>query len=573
MATWESYRIADIVSEIENDRFVLPVIQRRLVWEEEKMELLFDTVLKGNSFGGIMVIEEEVGTKPLFSYRSFTKDGNPINSRQIDRLHQSQFFVIDGQQRLQSFYIGLKGSINNKIMYFDLYSDWNNREFDFKFEGDYSKLPKQAKDAESRPIKAHSWYRVSQLLQRLKDTDDEDQIADEIIRQNNLTEDIFKTHVRKNVRAFHKNIINARCIGISKVSINKDLDEVANKQRIVELFRRLNDGGTKLSSFDLVASILKGFEWEMEKFLDQTLKEFSDIGLDQENLIKLIFLLQDNHKKEMVAIEASDAQFAINNRERISITLKCLKNFLIHSDLYNYYKDGNRSFIPLFFVAYHIFHNSKSNSELLRVYENYDTNNHDFWKVYKWVYHSLLNGVFKSRGAGWIPYSTGIRKILETVKGHKNQEFPIIEIFSVYRSHPIVFTTDYNKHLLDQLDSTFLYYLIYDRKQTIRQQDIDHIHPKSLLEPLGFGWDKINSIANYQLLDVGTNRGEKNAKQLSYWIENYVADKPFYLNKHGIPVNEELWTESEFDRFLDERSALIFEKIKKYLLIQEAVLN
>ena len=67
------------------------------------MELLFDTLLKGDSFGGVMVIEEEKDTNPLFNYRPFTKDGDLIASRQIDKLTQLQNFVIDGQQRLQSF--------------------------------------------------------------------------------------------------------------------------------------------------------------------------------------------------------------------------------------------------------------------------------------------------------------------------------------------------------------------------------------------------------------------------------------------------------------------------------------
>jgi uncharacterized protein with ParB-like and HNH nuclease domain len=59
MAIWKSYRIVEVIADIEDERFVLPVIQRRLVWDEEKMELLFDTLLKGDSFGVIMVIEEE----------------------------------------------------------------------------------------------------------------------------------------------------------------------------------------------------------------------------------------------------------------------------------------------------------------------------------------------------------------------------------------------------------------------------------------------------------------------------------------------------------------------------------
>ena len=49
MANWETYTISTVVSLIEDEEFVLPVIQRRLVWDEEKMELLFDTLLKGDS--------------------------------------------------------------------------------------------------------------------------------------------------------------------------------------------------------------------------------------------------------------------------------------------------------------------------------------------------------------------------------------------------------------------------------------------------------------------------------------------------------------------------------------------
>ena len=56
MANWESKTVSEVISKISDNYYVLPVIQRRLVWDEDKMELLFDTLLKGNSFGGIMVL-------------------------------------------------------------------------------------------------------------------------------------------------------------------------------------------------------------------------------------------------------------------------------------------------------------------------------------------------------------------------------------------------------------------------------------------------------------------------------------------------------------------------------------
>lgn len=566
MAIWKSYRIVDVIADIEDERFVLPVIQRRLVWDEEKMELLFDTLLKGDSFGGIMVIEEEKDSKPLFNYRPFTKDGSIISSRQIERLPQLQSFVIDGQQRLQTFYIGLKGSLNGKVLYFDLYSDYNS-EFEFKFENDAAKLPKQSKENADRTVPEHNWLLANGLLRRLRDTNDDDQVVAEIIKTQAITDEIKKTHITKNVRAFYKNLITAETLGVSKVIVNKTLEEIANRQRIVELFRRLNDGGTKLSSFEIVASILKGYSWEMEGFLEETLMNYEGIGLTQDNLIKLVFLLQDNHKKEMSSIDAEDAEFAINNKERITCTLKSLKDFLSHSELYYYYKEGTRSFIPLFFIAYHLFHKKITNKEIESFFDNFDAGNPEFPKMTKWIYHSLANGVFRSKGAGWIPYRTGIRKMLEEIKNHKNAEFPVDRLFQVYLNHPITFSAQYDIVNLDQLENSFLFYLIYDRKQTIRLQDVDHIIPKSILEAKGYDWTKINSIKNFQLLDFGTNRWEKNAKPFRDWVNDtlFVADKPAYVKRHLIPSDELLWDENKFDDFLAERGKLIFAQLTKYV--------
>ena len=560
MAIWKSNRISDIITEIEDEKFVLPVIQRRLVWDEEKMEMLFDTLLKGDSFGGIMVIEEEKDTKPLFNFRPFTKDGEPIPSRQIDKLTQLQNFVIDGQQRLQTFYIGLKGSINGRVLYFDLFSDYNT-EFEFKFENDESKLPRQSKDNNGRTISEHNWYLASNLLRRLKDTNDEDQVANEIIISQNETDDTKKTHIIKNVKAFYKNVITAETLGVSKVVVNKTLNETNNRQKIVELFRRLNDGGTKLSPFDLVASILKGFEWKMEAFLDEVLNEFKDIGLNQDNLIKLVFILQDNNSKEMADISAADAEFAIEKKDRIWSALLSLRKFLIYSDLHNYYKEGNRSFIPLFFVAYHIFHKQITDIEVETYFDDYDANNPEFPRIKKWINYSLVNGVFRSKGAGWIPYKTGIKKILEKLKTFKNQDFPTQEMFKVYYDHGITFTEVIDLSKLDVFESQFMYYLIYDKKQTVRVQDIDHIMPKNILESLSYDWAKINSIRNFQLLDYGTNRGEKNGKPFKNWIDNYVTDKAAFALKHLIPTDENIWTEEKFEDFIEKRAELILDKI------------
>lgn len=56
---------------------------------------------------------------------------------------------------------------------------------------------------------------------------------------------------------------------------------------IEKLFRRLNSGGTPLSTLDLVAARLKGFDSRMEDL------ENEDIRINRDELIKLIMTLQD----------------------------------------------------------------------------------------------------------------------------------------------------------------------------------------------------------------------------------------------------------------------------------------
>lgn len=73
----------------------------------------------------------------------------------------------DGQQRLQSFYIGLHGSFGGKKMFFDLYSDFQKGEY----------------------IADCLWYPAGELYDKLSASGgNSDGIADEIIFAQGVTE-------------------------------------------------------------------------------------------------------------------------------------------------------------------------------------------------------------------------------------------------------------------------------------------------------------------------------------------------------------------------------------------------
>ncbi len=566
MASWDSYTVESVISDIEEDKFVLPAMQRELVWDVEKMELLFDSLLKGHSFGSIITVEEDKDSTPLFAFRPFTKDGVPLPSQNIQHLSKNQYLVIDGQQRLQSFYMGLRGSYSGKTLFFDLFSDYKET-YEFQFAKGIESLEKTAN--EDREIKICFWYSVKELFIALKESHDPQDMVDDITNKFGIDGEKEKEYIRRNIFAFHHNISNIRAIGIAKVAINKKLSQDENRQKMLELFIRLNDGGTKLSALDLMASKLKAFDYRMEGFLREMHERFADINLSHDNLIKLVFLLQDDYAKEMADIDASYAKFIVEHSDRIKNTLTSVCTFLQYAKLYDYYKNGSESFIPIFFIAYHIFYKNVSDDFLPNLWDNWETGNKDFKPMQAWLYRSLLNGVFRSKGAGWIPYKTGIKKILNTIKNYKGQEFPFEALLNIYVAHPLRdYVEDITPPSLDTLNRKVLLHLIYiGQGQEYRINDVDHIMPKNILEKMGYEAEDINSVKNFQLLDYSTNRGEKNGKPFAEWVNNpeYVKDKALYIKTHLIPEDKSLWSEERFREFTLERGRLIAEKINELL--------
>ncbi len=564
MANWTHLSVKNAITKIKDEEIVLPVIQRRLVWSEDKMELLFDSLLKGNSFGSIICIEEEKDTKPLFAYRTFTRDGNNVASQEVDELSKTRWFIIDGQQRLQSFYIGLTGTLNRKRLYFDLFSNYEDMEYEFRFAVKADELPQTNNERTSAcMINACLWYPVDDLFQRLSITAKARQVSKEIIKKSEIEDNVQIEVIENNVQDFFDAVFADESVGISKVSINKSKNVIENRQLIVELFRRLNDGGTKLSSYDLVASMFKGFDYKMEQFLDNVVSENSDIGIDQDILIKLLLILNDKPSKEMSDLMAEDAEFATSNYERIQATLKTLRKFLVASANYNWFATAkNRSAIPLYFLAYHIFYSETKTEILENMFEHFDTNDKNCQEMAVWMRLSLLNKVF-SRGCGWIPYKTGIRKIHKVMEKNKGKQFPKDSLFRVYECHPLRFVRTINKDNLSEFDQEYMFYLIYNGQPAIRSEDIDHIHPRSLLMAAGFDEDIVNNIVNYQLLDSGTNRWEKSGKKLSEWINDSVeaANRQGYLNRHIIPQDSALWETKNFVEFFEARAKMLADKI------------
>ncbi len=114
----------------------------------------------------------------------------------------------------------------------------------------------------------------------------------------------------------------------------------------------------------------------------------------------------------------------------------------------------------------------------------------------KWLKLSLLNHVF-SYGCGWRANIKGMRLIHEVMRKNKGKDFPLPQLFKLYRANLHYFYDEkqIKSSNLGSLDEDYIFYLIYERpKQSLRIEDKDHIQPTSLLKEAGFPASKIDSI-------------------------------------------------------------------------------
>ena len=110
--------IKEAIENIENNQYLLPAIQREFVWEHTKIEWLFDSIMRNYPISSFLFWQVEGETKKGYRYYKFIneyRENYKTHNNEISTDGISDFkAILDGQQRLTSIYIGLKGSYGYK---------------------------------------------------------------------------------------------------------------------------------------------------------------------------------------------------------------------------------------------------------------------------------------------------------------------------------------------------------------------------------------------------------------------------------------------------------------------------
>lgn len=565
--------IKQAIDNIIDRNYLLPAIQRKFVWTSRKIELLFDSLMRGypiNSFMFWHITDKEIKSNYKFyeflkDYRQKFKEDNPyINTTGYKDFHA----VIDGQQRLTSLYIGLKGTyaykmprvwwydteeaIPTRTLYLNLASkleDGNEKGavYDFRFltKKEFAKLNED---------ESAIWFKVNDILS----FDDDNELRSYIRKQpwsdNDFAWDTLAT--------LHKRIFTEKLINYYEEGA-QDIDAV------LDIFIRTNSGGEPLSFSNLLMSVTTA-NWKIHdarKEMDDIVKQVFAIGnpgftIDADLVLKICLVLYNNNIKFKVKnFNAQSVQIFDDNWERISASIVAAFRLIASWGFNNSNLRAKNAIIPIvYYIYWHNFESVINKPTVLKEEKKF---------IRLWLCSALLKRLF---GAQSDVVLSNIRRVM-----HANQDksyFPYEEIKAEFKSDPLrnlSFDAAQIDGLLrtqkDEKDCFSILSLLYSHINFDQELHKDHLHPVSYFKNLKKTEDiseedysfytnpeNYNSILNLQLLN-GLLNESKNDKPLKDWVEENKID----LEYHLIPKDANLDIR-EFRSFIIKRRDLLTKK-------------
>ncbi len=456
--------------------------------------------------------------------------------------------VLDGQQRLTSLYIGLKGTrtlkkkrarndnpnaYEEKRLYLNLKHQPNmdNPEDNYQFEF-HAKAPTNDEN--------HFWFKVGDILELESGVLNYAQEHGLKGKALNLLEKLKD--------AFH-----------TKQLISFFEEKERNLNKVLNIFIRVNSGGVKLSYSDLLMSILtasfsSNIREKMNELVDALkLKGFPNVEQDQvlKTCLLLIgkdttFELKNFNKNNIKKIEENWEKIT----ESIYNTAKLLETFGYASHLGSAY--------ILSTLAYFYFLKQKM-----------DKNDEE--QALKFVRNAQIMGYFGG--------STDTKL---SIIAHSIKEARTFEAFNhnlaKHQTNPLKITNDAIESMVssDRHSRVFpvlqILYPNLNYKTTTFQ--IDHIYPKSKFKKENEKLDKDfyecgNYLYNLQLLE-GTENSAKKDKDPEVWLkEEYKNEQAIEEYKKRNYIDPKLKLEWEnIKEFRKKREEAIIKRLKEVLLPQ-----
>ena len=401
---YRTMNIRSVIQKAERDELCLPAIQRKYVWKPVQIEKLFDSLYQGYPIGTFLMWNVPNDQIDQFKFYSFLKnfhelDGNFNDLNVVDPTKQV-ISVLDGQQRITSLFIAMKGTYTEIKQNKEKVKELHFNLIGFAGEEEEKKYFKLLSAEEAKRDKKAVWLKVGDFLDQ-KWT----RFLDSNSRDLSLWDAITREHPQKAAIEAVQNAIphaNLRLIGalervVKMIHTDENISyyEVQGSEgldTVTEIFIRINSGGKVLSKSDLLFSTVVSRWQEGREKIDDLLKELKEMGFEMNTdfmmrtclyltgspiLFKVGNFNNDTVTKIIDAFETAGEDIDIR-----TATLRTFAYLKQELGVYDKLLNSKNVLIPL---IYHVYKGGLLDENSLK-------------EVQKYIYVSLLQGVFGSHG-------------------------------------------------------------------------------------------------------------------------------------------------------------------------------
>ena len=570
--------IAQAIERIHRNEYLLPAFQRDFVWSAEQIEKLFDSLMKGYPISSMLFWKVKGGTKTDFRFYKFLSAfiqyhricNDPIPTDNINDFYA----ILDGQQRLTSLYIGLCGS----YAYKDYRKRWDYSESNFPTRHLYLNISRKYTQEESDrefifsfvdkniskekdlfiDKSSEKWFRVGKILALHQDYN---YGIDEFAEDNNIDKE------SKRLLRLLDNVIH------TKLNINFYEEDEQKPDKAVNIFIRINSGGTALSFSDILMSIAianckqMDAKTEIKNLVEHIRSKGFNISHDF-ILKSFLYLYHKDVRSLITSFNLSFIELVENNWTRIRDAVSNLFDLLRSFGLTDFTMTSYNAAMPILYYLYH--------KDIYQDFYKKMGNREDCEIIKKWLFSILLRRAFGASADSVLAQSR--RAYTTDITGCYIKEtvtlFPAAEINSEIKKLSDVGDDFIEDLLYSQKDSRYsfpilamLYPNLDYRNNNFHQ---DHLHPASAYNDLEekdkekYGWQVYNSILNLQMLDANENES-KNAKPLEKWVSEQTRNKDMrkFMEDHLIPDTD--LSLSNFSDFIEKRKAMLVQRIRKMI--------
>ena len=572
--------VEEVVEYVHRKMYLLPAIQREFVWSPQQIVTLFDSLMRGYTIGSFLfwrVNKEKVGEYQFYEFiRDYHERDNVHNPKASVSGQESIMSILDGQQRITCFFLGLRGTYANRTprkrkdsedafpkrkLYLNLLSKSDEFEliYDFRFL-----TPSEASEGSEKTF----WFEVGKILDlRTPSALNNYLIENGLYNQTPERMKFASETLFRLFEAIHKDRV-----------INYYLETSQDLDRVLNIFIRVNSGGTQLSYSDLLLSIAEA-QWksrdardEITSFVDETNQVGEGFALNKDFVLKCCLVLTDIaniafkvdnfNKSNMSTIETrwDDIKRAIRTSVDLASSIGYDSKTLT----------SNNALIP---IAYYVMTEGNPSGFLHSAQYQEDRK-----RIGRWLRSALIKKAFSGQPDEVL---RPIRKILKD----SHNGFPYESITDYFKGTPksLTFTEEDIQALIlssYSRDHTFsVLALLYPTLDYRNKFHIDHIFPKSFFRKrelrnkgipeskLDLYIEKHNLLGNLQLLEGPINE-EKSSTDFREWLEERYTDpdeKKEYLLKNYIPTDIDL-SLSNFEQFIRERNELIQKRLREALI-------